>query len=63
MGSDVCSSCLWEDEENAWLCKECARKHDCGEEYFLPVVNSPRVGQCGYTGGERVDIDSETELW
>lgn len=22
-----------------------------GEDYFLPVVNSPRVGMCGYTGG------------
>lgn len=32
------------------LCDECAETHDCGEEGFLPVVNSPRMGMCGYTG-------------
>jgi hypothetical protein len=24
--------------------------HKCGEDMMLPVVNSPRVGMCGYTG-------------
>jgi len=33
-----------------WLCDECAPKHKCGEDMLLPVVNSPRVGKCGYTG-------------
>jgi hypothetical protein len=28
----------------------CAGEHECGEEMLLPVVNSPRVGMCGYTG-------------
>ena len=32
------------------LCDEHAETHDCGGEYFLPVVKSPRVGVCGYTG-------------
>ncbi len=30
------------------LCEECAGERD--EEGFLPVVNSPRMGVCGYTG-------------
>lgn len=44
----VCTQCIYEGE--GWLCNKCARKHECGEEMFLPVVNSPRVGTCGYTG-------------
>ena len=32
------------------FCDECAGGHECGEETILPVVNSPRVGVCGYTG-------------
>jgi len=44
----VCSECIYDAE--AWFCRKCARKHKCDEEMFLPVVNSPRTGQCGYTG-------------
>lgn len=44
----VCTQCVWPDE--GWLCDKCARQHKCGEEMLLPVVNSPRVGTCGYTG-------------
>jgi len=44
----VCACCIW--SEKAWFCNGCAKNHDCGEEMFLPVVNSPRVGMCGYTG-------------
>lgn len=32
------------------LCEACAEGHECGDEGFLPVVNSPRMGVCGYTG-------------
>ncbi len=46
--ASVCSQCAWESE--MWLCKRCAATHECGEEMLLPVVNSPRVGMCGYTG-------------
>lgn len=42
----VCAQCIYEGE--GWLCQECAREHGCGEEMLLPVVNSPRVGMCGY---------------
>ena len=44
----ICAECVWEDE--GWLCDVCAEEHECGEEMLLPVVNSPRVGMCGYTG-------------
>jgi len=43
--TQICTAC-----EEAWLCESCAAEHDCGEEMFLPVVNSPRVGVCAYTG-------------
>ena len=52
----VCSQCIYEGPK-AWLCKKCSRKHKCGEDAFLPVVNSPRVGQCGYTGDADFDLD------
>lgn len=45
----VCAECC---DEGGWLCATCAKKHDCGEDMQLPVVNSPRVGVCGYTGEE-----------
>jgi hypothetical protein len=44
----ICAQCQWEGE--GWLCKKCAKNHECEEEMFLPVVNSPRTGVCGYTG-------------
>ena len=35
--------------EDEWaFCDACAEEHD--EDYFLPLVNSPRTGVCGYTG-------------
>ncbi len=46
--TSVCSQCVY--EEGGWLCADCARTHECGEEMLLPVVNSPRVGMCAYTG-------------
>jgi pRiA4b ORF-3-like protein len=44
----VCAVCSQEDR--GWLCAEHAAAHSCGKEALLPVVNSPRVGVCGYTG-------------
>lgn len=44
----VCTQCVW--DQGGWLCDKCASSHECDEEMFLPVVNSPRVGMCGYTG-------------
>jgi hypothetical protein len=46
--TQVCSMCIWEG--GGWLCAEHSPEHECGEDMLLPVVNSPRVGMCGYTG-------------
>jgi hypothetical protein len=48
IATKVCAQCIYEGK--GWLCDKCARKHECGEDMLLPVVNSPRVGMCGYTG-------------
>ncbi len=48
----VCPQCL--DGTEGWLCHNCAGQHECGRDMLLPVVNSPRVGMCGYTG--KIDL-------
>jgi len=44
----ICTECL--GDEAGWLCDDCASEHDCDSEMFLPLVNSPRTGLCGYEG-------------
>lgn len=46
----VCAFCM--DDHKKWMCRKCSKSHDCGEgsQGLMPVVNSPRVGVCGYTG-------------
>lgn len=44
----ICCECMYEDE--GLLCESCAESHECGEEMLLLVVNSPRMGVCGYYG-------------
>ena len=46
--TQLCSQCIWDGD--ASFCDECGLEHECGEEMLLPAVNSPRAGQCGYTG-------------
>ncbi|NOQ46263.1 MAG: hypothetical protein GQ559_06280 [Desulfobulbaceae bacterium] len=46
----ICTECQWDG--SGWLCEKCAATHECGDEMFLPVVNSPRAGVCAYTGEE-----------
>lgn len=55
----VCTQCIYLDE--GWLCDECAKNHECGEETLLPVVNSPRVGMCGYTGEPAILLSEPRE--
>lgn len=46
-----CSACRYEEDLDGYLCDKHAESHpheDYGEP--LPLVNSPRVGMCGYTG-------------
>lgn len=46
--TQICTECFYEG--GGGLCDNCAATHECDEEMFLPVVNSPRTGICGYTG-------------
>jgi hypothetical protein len=46
--TQVCTAC--DQNGEGWLCEACAEEHGCGSEMCLPVVNSPRVGVCGYAG-------------
>ena len=43
----ICCECMW-GNGNPFLCEDCAGEHD--HECMLPVVNSPRMGVCGYDG-------------
>ena len=47
----VCGYCIYETE-SPFYCEAHAssEEHECGDEALLPVVNSPRMGVCGYTG-------------
>lgn len=45
---DICPQCAYDDA--GFMCRMCAQDHDCGLGAFLPVVNSPRAGVCGYAG-------------
>lgn len=42
-------------ECDIFVCDQCQDTHECGEEMILPVVNSPRMGVCGYEGPDTVD--------
>lgn len=47
----LCIECIYEHDEAGTLCDQHASVHehaDYGEP--VPLVNSPRVGMCGYTG-------------
>ncbi len=46
----ICQICMYETD-NPFYCEDHAEDHDCDEpDMLLPVVNSPRMGMCGYTG-------------
>lgn len=44
----VCVQCIWDGK--GFVCKKCSKIHKCAGPYFLPIVNSPRIGMCGFTG-------------
>ncbi len=58
LATTVCVECQGEtgntkDEVGMFYCDACgedATKHPHGGEMLLPVVNSPRMGVCGYEG-------------
>ncbi|MFT4759890.1 MAG: hypothetical protein ACI9XO_002979 [Paraglaciecola sp.] len=54
LASVICSVCFYDE---AMFCKSCAKKHAKACEDFadyaeMAVVNSPRMGVCGYDGGQ-----------
>jgi hypothetical protein len=51
IATKICTVCIYEKDRNrASFCNNCINLHRCGEEMALPIVNSPRSGECGYTG-------------
>jgi Plasmid pRiA4b ORF-3-like protein len=52
--TSMCTECIY-DEGGGALCDTCAKEHSCGTEMLLPLVNSPRVGVCGYTGQDHAE--------
>ena len=57
----ICSVCIGCEE--SFFCKKCSTKHkkecsDFADYAAMPVVNSPRMGVCGYEGG-KIDTDRD----
>ena len=51
IATKICAVCIHEkDRKRASFCNNCVNFHKCGEKLALPIVNSPRSGECGYTG-------------
>ncbi len=55
VATTLCSVCIWNSDSH-YFCDVCAKKHsktceDFDEYARMKVVNSPRMGQCGYEGG------------
>lgn len=58
----LCVAHLYEDQPH-FFCESCAEIHEKECEVFLdyasmPVVNSPRMGECGYEGGV-IDLERD----
>ena len=58
---DICSVCWC--EKDAFFCETCSEKHaeeceDFDDYAQMPVVNSPRMGECGYEGGT-IDLERD----
>lgn len=46
-----CPECAYDSFEDGFLCSKHGKRHSHeGEESAIPMVNSPRIGMCGYTG-------------
>lgn len=53
VATEVCGMCYEVTDDDCLYCDACSEDHVCsypGGEYLLPVVNSPRMGMCGYDG-------------
>jgi len=45
----ICTECMWDESEDYLFCEEHGDEHE-HEDMMLAIVNSPRVGMCGYNG-------------
>jgi hypothetical protein len=57
-----CTICIWESDD-AYFCESCSEMHKKNCEDFddygsMPIVNSPRMGVCGYSGGS-IDLERD----
>ncbi|WP_373516651.1 hypothetical protein [Pricia sp.] len=62
VAEEICSVCLGYEDEGMF-CRKCAKKHskeceDFADYAAMSAVNSPRMGVCGYDGG---DIDKKRD--
>ena len=55
----TCAECGW-DGGNDLFCEDCYENHE-HEDMDLAVVNSPRMGACGYSG--ELDEYTDSEKW
>jgi hypothetical protein len=58
---NLCTVCNC--EKYSFFCESCSQEHenicdDFADYSCLPVVNSPRMGECGYTGGS-IDLERD----
>jgi len=58
---NICTVCWYNDY--AYFCESCSKAHaeTCSDFYDyanMPLVNSPRTGECGYTGGI-IDVERD----
>lgn len=58
---NICTIC-WFDNYSLF-CESCSEKHaeiceDFADYSEMPIVNSPRMGECGYTGGV-IDVERD----
>ncbi len=47
----IAAECFYEG--NGFLCEDCVKTNEYGEEMLLDVCNSPRMGVCGYCGSDK----------
>lgn len=47
----ICTECYWESG-GGFLCEDCSKTHECGEDMQLNICNSPRMGVCAYEGSD-----------
>ena len=47
--NSLCDECNMKGKR-AYYCEPCLEKHPCGGDVAFSIVNSPRMGVCGYSG-------------